>query len=169
LAKSLEDYEGKLPRILVVNQGLNPYWSKISLGDKLKELAQKYSVKAIDLPGLALAERNYIKQNNLSFSKALEYKKLSILSRQRLVKFLRNTMFEIEQAFSMGDFNSDSTTEVAPLDVAKCEIKSITTPEVALTDSTKKLTTSKSRNKQAKNVVTETTESAAVATVESAS
>jgi hypothetical protein len=148
-AKSLEDYEGKLAHILVVNQGLNPYWSKADFSDRLKELAQKHPYQAIDFFGLALAERNYIKQNNLSFSKALEDKKLSILSRQRLVKFLRNTISEIDLVFSTNNSSSAIKTSEA---------------ETSVSDSAKRST----KGKQAKNSTTAIVEDKTVATVESA-
>jgi hypothetical protein len=175
-AKSLEDYEGKLPHILVVNQGLNPYWSKDYLTDKLKDLAQKYQYLALDFPGLAIAERNYIKQNNICFSKALKDKKLSILSRQRLVKFLRNTMSQIEQVYSISNLNDNAIAlvETAPSSVVTVEPETTTAPFIASeavgttsSNPAKKSTTSKSRSKQAKNAVV--TEDKADLTVESAS
>jgi hypothetical protein len=154
--KSLEDYEGKLPHILVVNQGLNPYWSKAEENDRLKELAQKYPYQAIDFFGLALAERNYLKQNNLSFSKAFEDKKLSILGRQRLVKFLRNTISEIDLVFSKNDLSfAIETKETAS---SQKEV------ETSVSDSAKRST----KGKQAKNATTEIVEDKTVVTVESA-
>jgi CobQ/CobB/MinD/ParA nucleotide binding domain len=172
-AKSLQDYDGKLPHILVINQGLNPYWSKPNLGDKLQQLAQKYSYLAIEFPGLALAERNYLKQHNICFLQALQDKKLSILSRQRLVKFLRNTMSQIEQAFAMGNLNSQNVgaidnaeVETSPDKDTTVEPESTTVSSVATSaDPAKKSTTGKSRNKQAKSATTVSNEPSTVETV----
>jgi CobQ/CobB/MinD/ParA nucleotide binding domain len=181
--KSLQDYDGKLLHILVINQGLNPYWSKLNLGDKLEQLSQQYSFLAIEFPGLALAERNYIKQHNLSFSKALQDKKLSILSRQRLTKFLRNTMSQIEEAFVMGSLNSHDAdaidnvsekssialVEAAQRDDTNVEPESPTAPSVTTpTEPAKKSTTGKSRNKQTKSATNAVTDDPTPSVVESA-
>jgi cellulose biosynthesis protein BcsQ len=93
LEKSLEDYQGNLEHILVCNRGLNPDWSNVNL-DKLKE---KYQFNTIDFPGLRAIERDYLEQKKLTFDRAIDDRSIPQLSRQRIVKFINQTVAEIEK------------------------------------------------------------------------
>lgn len=58
-----------------------------------KEAKKKFKFQEIIFPGLRATERDYLEQNKLSFSRATEDQQgLQILSRQRLVKFIRQTV-----------------------------------------------------------------------------
>jgi hypothetical protein len=97
-AKSLKDYEGKLNHILVCNKGLNLDWSNVDL----KPIEENHQFKAIDFPGLRATERDYLEEYKIPFAKAIQDEKLPLLSRQRIAKFIRET---IEQIQKTGEFS----------------------------------------------------------------
>jgi hypothetical protein len=94
---SLDTYSGKLPHIFVRNYGLNSDWSNVEKREDFKKAENKYQFQIIDFPGLRATERDYLEENRIPFSVALEAKNLPILSKQRLTKFLRHTMEQINQ------------------------------------------------------------------------
>lgn len=94
---SLETYGGKLTHILVRNCGLSSDWEGMEQRQDFQEAKKRYGFEEIPFPGLRATERDYLEQNKLSFSRAMqEQQGLQVLSRQRLVKFVRQTVEAIE-------------------------------------------------------------------------
>ncbi|BAB76603.1 mobilization protein [Anabaena sp. FACHB-709] len=87
--QSVNSYGGKVPHILVKNLGLCDDWEHVNSDATIQEVVKKYNVKAIDFPKLAYKERNIIDQHRLTFADAREYKEFGIISKQRVVNFLK--------------------------------------------------------------------------------
>ena len=105
LEDSLQTYKGKLPHILVRNQGLKLDWSSVNQSDRLIELKSKYQFLEIDFPGLRRTDIDFIDKKKQPFSQVMA--ELPLLSRQRVKTFLSNTMAAIE---STGKFATSSTS-----------------------------------------------------------
>ena len=95
---SLNTFEGKLPHCFVRNYGICLDWTTVDEREEFKQAKSKYEFGDIGFPGLRATERDYLEENRVPFSLALEDSGLPILSRQRLTKFLRQTIDEIEQS-----------------------------------------------------------------------
>ncbi len=98
--QSLNYYGLKIQHILVRNWGICDDWEHLKEDKELQKLIKKYKIKEINFPKLVYRERNVIDQERLSFSDAREYKKFGILSKQRIVDFLKATYAEIESTSS---------------------------------------------------------------------
>ena len=98
--KSLNYYGLKIQHILVRNWGMYDNWEDWDEDEELQELIKKYKVKVIDFPKLAYKEIFVIDKENLSFDAAIEYEEFGVLSKQRVVDFLKATYAEIESASS---------------------------------------------------------------------
>ena len=98
--KSLDYYGLKIQHILVRNWGMYDNWEDWDEDEELQELIKKYKVKVIDFPKLAYKEIFVIDKENLSFDAAIEYEEFGVLSKQRVVDFLKATYAEIESASS---------------------------------------------------------------------
>ncbi len=86
---SVQTFESRMPHILVRNLGLCDDWEHVMENDELKKLVKKYKVKVIDFPKLAYRERNIIDEKRLSFAVAREDKEFGVVSKQRIVSFLK--------------------------------------------------------------------------------
>jgi len=87
--QSVNSYEGQVPHILVRNLGLCDDWEHVNADPVIQEIVKKYNIQAIDFPKLAYKERNIIDQHRLTFAEAREYKEFGIISKQRVVNFLK--------------------------------------------------------------------------------
>ncbi len=96
--KSLDYYGLTIQHILVRNWGMYDDWEDWDEDEKLQSLIKKYKVKVIDFPKLPYKERFVIDKNKLSFSAAREHSEITILGKQRVVDFLKETYAEIESA-----------------------------------------------------------------------
>lgn len=96
---SLDDFQGKLPHVLVRNLGLSlpASWERATERDRFVQAKEKHQFAEIEFPGLRAAERDYLEENQIPFARALEDRALPVLSRQRLIKFLRATEAAIAQ------------------------------------------------------------------------
>ncbi|NEO34425.1 MAG: mobilization protein MobD [Symploca sp. SIO3C6] len=109
---SLKAFKGKLPHIFVRNYGLCPDWSNVDIREAFKQAKEQYQFKEIKFPGLRFTERDYLEENRIPFSMALDDKSgMPALSRQRLIKFLRHSAKAIEQAGVL-DFTSKQQKDV---------------------------------------------------------
>jgi hypothetical protein len=95
---SLGEFDGKLTHVLVRNLGLHPNWSDLETRKDYQEIKQKYQFREINFPGLRKAEQMYIQEKRIPMRIAIDDPQLSILSRQRLIRFLRDTTIAIKQA-----------------------------------------------------------------------
>ena len=87
--QSLDSYDSRMRHILVRNWGVCDDWEHVDSDDSLKKLIKKYKVKVIDFPKLSYRERNIIDRQRLTFEEAREYKEFGVLSKQRVVNFLK--------------------------------------------------------------------------------
>ncbi|AFY42842.1 mobilization protein MobD [Nostoc sp. PCC 7107] len=87
--QSINSYGDKVPHILVRNCGLCDDWEHVDSDPNMQQLVQKHNVQVVDFPKLAYKERNIIDQTRMTFSEAREYKEFGILSKQRVVHFLK--------------------------------------------------------------------------------
>lgn len=94
LKKSLEEYQGKIPHIIVRNQGLNLDWKTVIESESYQKLKSKYNLREIDFPGLRCIERDYLEEKKQPFSEVIP--NLSGISQQRFKTFLKSTMTAIE-------------------------------------------------------------------------
>jgi hypothetical protein len=94
--QSLKEYGSKMRHILVRNWGMCDDWEHLDEDEALQRLIKKYKVKVVDFPKLAYKERNIIDEKRLSFAHAREYKEFGVLSKQRVVNFLKAAYAEIE-------------------------------------------------------------------------
>ncbi|MGK7872522.1 MAG: mobilization protein MobD [Xenococcaceae cyanobacterium] len=95
---SLKTFEGKLPHIFVRNYGLCPDWLNVDSREAFKQAKEQYQFEEVKFPGLRFTERDYLEENRIPFSMALDDTSgMPALSRQRLVKFLRHSAQGIEQ------------------------------------------------------------------------
>ena len=109
LEDSLQTYEGKLPHILVRNQGLKLNWSEIIEGERLSKFRSKYQFLEIDFPGLRRTDIDFIDKKKQPFAQVMD--SLPLLARQRVKTFLSDTMTAIE---STGQFGNSSTQSSEP-------------------------------------------------------
>ena len=109
---SLKIYEDKIPHILVKNCGLCDNWGQLESNKLVQEAIQKYQVKTIDFPRLAITEREFINEKQLSFSAAKEHEKLGILARQRVVKFLETGYKAFDSTGAWGESKNALKEEV---------------------------------------------------------
>ncbi len=100
---SVQTFESRMPHILVRNLGLCDDWEHVAENDELKKLVKKYKVKVIDFPKLAYRERNIIDEKRLSFAVAREDKEFGVVSKQRIVSFLKAAYSGFEMA-GMGTY-----------------------------------------------------------------
>ncbi|MCU0542638.1 MAG: mobilization protein [Oscillatoriaceae cyanobacterium Prado104] len=112
--ESLKTFEGKLPHIFVRNLGLCPDWSNADARAELIKAKEQYKFKELQFPGLRFTERDYLEENRIPFSMALDNKNgMPVLSRQRLVKFLRCTskaVSDVEVVSQTVPLNSEPNT-----------------------------------------------------------
>jgi len=102
-ADSMLEFEGKLPHVFVRNKGLSQDWSNLTNHEELNSVKSEWNDRIIDIdfPILRFVERDCIEQHEMSFLSALtspEKYKMTILSQQRLTKFLREAGKEIKKA-----------------------------------------------------------------------
>ncbi|HBL13457.1 MAG TPA: mobilization protein [Cyanobacteria bacterium UBA11162] len=97
--ESLHEFKGKIGHIFVKNLGLCEDWQHLKLYEELKPLQKKYEVLEVELPKLSSMERNLIDQNQLTFADAIrkDSEHLPILSKQRVVNFLKESYKSIEK------------------------------------------------------------------------
>lgn len=109
---SLGTFEDKLSHILVRNKGLLTNWSKSEQSDLYQETYKQHQFTVIDFPGLPKTEQNYIQELRIPLSQILTNRDLSILSRQRLTKFVRETLAAIDQTgIFQNSLSSKQTTK----------------------------------------------------------
>ena len=106
---SLNCYENQITHILVRNNGLCYDWEALEENELVQAAIKKYGVKAIDFPKLGDKERTVINQKRLRFDEARKYSGLGILSKQRVVNFLKAAY----QAFDSAGVWSAESTKVA--------------------------------------------------------
>ena len=107
---SLNCYENQITHILVRNNGLCYDWGALEENELVQAAIKKYGVKAIDFPKLGDKERTVINQKRLRFDEARKYPGFGILSKQRVVNFLKAAY----QAFdSAGVWSTESTQVVS--------------------------------------------------------
>ncbi|MBW4635419.1 MAG: mobilization protein [Iphinoe sp. HA4291-MV1] len=87
--QSVNSYGNKIPHIFVRNLGLCDDWEHVEEDSAIQKLIKKYKIKSIDFPKLAYKERNIIDQKRLTFAEAREYKEFGVISKQRVVNFLK--------------------------------------------------------------------------------
>ncbi|MBE9117259.1 mobilization protein [Lusitaniella coriacea LEGE 07157] len=94
--KTLKDLGQFMPHVLVRNWGLCDDWTHVDEDDELQALVRQYRVPVIDIPKFPYAERNFIEANQLTLTEALSHPKLSLVSKKRVHKFLRQSFAAIE-------------------------------------------------------------------------
>ncbi|MBW4566423.1 MAG: mobilization protein [Mojavia pulchra JT2-VF2] len=87
--QSVNSSGDKISHILVKNFGLCDDWEHVNSDTAIQNIVKKYNIKTIDFPKLAYKERNIIDQNRLTFAEARAYKEFGIISKQRVVNFLK--------------------------------------------------------------------------------
>jgi hypothetical protein len=87
--QSVNGYGDQITHVLVRNLGLCDDWEHVDSDSAMQKVIKKYNVKVIDFPKLAYKERNIIDQQRLTFAEAREYKEFGIISKQRVVNFLK--------------------------------------------------------------------------------
>ncbi len=108
LEDSLQTYKGKLPHILVRNQGLKLDWSEIIKSDRYQKLKSDHQFLEIDFPGLRRTDLDFIDKKQQPFSKVIG--ELPLLPQQRVETFLSDTIAAIE---STGKFGSTTQSSEA--------------------------------------------------------
>jgi hypothetical protein len=104
LAKSLEFYGDRAKHIIVRNWGRNDFddWDEVLVepeNARLQALLEEHSPHIIDFPKfIGTADRNRIDAQSLTFAKAREDSQFSVISRQRVKKFLRSAYEEFDRA-----------------------------------------------------------------------
>jgi hypothetical protein len=96
-AKTLNDLGQFMPHVLVRNWGLCDDWTHTEDDKEHQVVLHKYGVPVIDLPKFPYAERNSIEAFQITIADALDHPNLSLVSRQRVKKFLRQSFTEIER------------------------------------------------------------------------
>lgn len=103
--QSLEELSPYMKHTLVRNWGLCDDWNHVDENKELKAVKAKYRFPVIDLPKFPYAERNFIEDYNffakkeeekLTFSTAIAHPDLSLVSKQRIKNFLRDSFAQIE-------------------------------------------------------------------------
>ena len=110
--QSLEYYGGRIPHILVRNWGLCDDWTHVEEDEALQTLIHQYSVKVINMPKFAYAERNLCDAKSLTFSGALQDPVFRVISRQRIKSFLKQCYAEIGRTGVFEELQSGSTGSV---------------------------------------------------------
>ena len=96
LIANLREFEGKVPHVVVKNNGLNRDWSFFDGHRELQGLLKKQRVPVVELPRLVSSIGTKIEELRLSFAEAVKTKQLPILDRAALKKFLSSATKEIE-------------------------------------------------------------------------
>ncbi|MBE9155992.1 mobilization protein [Nodosilinea sp. LEGE 06152] len=96
--KTVADLGEWMPHVFVRNWGLCDDWSHVDQDPKFQALIEDHSIPVIDLPKCSYLERNFIEAHQLTLSGAESHKDLTVVSRQRIKHFLRQTFQQIEQA-----------------------------------------------------------------------
>lgn len=94
--KTLKDLGQFMPHVLIRNWGLCDDWTHTDKDDELQAAIREYRVPVIDLPKFPYAERNFIEAHQLTLMDALKHPDLSLVSKHRVQKFLRQSFAEIE-------------------------------------------------------------------------
>ncbi len=93
--ESVNHFNGQLRHVFVRNYGLCTDWSGLEKRAEFKEAADKYKFPDLVFPGLKAMERDYLEANRIPFAQSLKDSLMPVLSQQRLIKFLRQTMENI--------------------------------------------------------------------------
>lgn len=101
-ADSMLEFHGKLPHVFIRNKGVSEDWSNLKNHEKFNTITLEFLDRIIDIefPKLRFVERDCIEQYSMTFLSALTSPKkyeMTILSQQRLTKFLRETGSEIKR------------------------------------------------------------------------
>ena len=107
LEDSLQTYKGKLPHILVRNQGLKLDWSEIIKSDRYQKLKSDHQFLEIDFPGLRRTDLDFIDKKQQPFSQVIA--ELPLLPQQRVETFLNDTMAAIESTSKFGSSSTQSS------------------------------------------------------------
>lgn len=94
--KTLEDLGPYIQHVFVRNWGLCDDWTHVDEDKDVQAAIKEYQVPVIDLPKFPYAERNFMEAYQLTFSEVLHHPDLSLVSKQRVKTFLRNSFAEIE-------------------------------------------------------------------------
>lgn len=89
--KTIETFGDAASYVFVKNLGRADDWSAFDQDTELLALLEQYNVSVLEFPKLiGAADKNKIDQLSLTFAQALEYKKFSSITKQRIRKFLRD-------------------------------------------------------------------------------
>jgi hypothetical protein len=109
--RSVREFGSEIPHILVKNYGRCDEWGYFEAYEAVQAAIQKYKVKVINFPELAVSKRIPINAESMTFAQARQYEGFPTLGRHQIVIYLR----EAYQAFeSTGYFPS----WIAPTTVA---------------------------------------------------
>lgn len=98
LEKSLDFFGTSAKHIIVKNYGKTEDWDAYEQSKPLQKLIKKYQAIEIDFPKfMGSVVRNTLDEQSLSFAQALDYDGFSVIEKQRVRKFLRETTTVFEQ------------------------------------------------------------------------
>lgn len=90
--RSLHFFQGRVPHILVKNEGKCDDWSPLEQDEELQALIVEYGVKVMTFPKfMGNVTRNMIDAKSLTFGQARQTKDFSSIFRQRVRSFLRQS------------------------------------------------------------------------------
>ncbi|HEY9693729.1 MAG TPA: mobilization protein [Oculatellaceae cyanobacterium] len=98
--KSIQEYDKRMPHILVKNIGLRDDWSAVDADKDFKKVTAKCKPYCtIEFPKLAYFERDVIDRERLRFDVAKQCKEFDfgVVNRQRINNFLRDAYAEINK------------------------------------------------------------------------
>jgi hypothetical protein len=101
--KTLRDFGEYMQFVFVRNWGLCDDWTHVDEDEGVQAAIREYKVSVIDLPKFPYAERNFIEAHQLTLTDALNHPDLSLVSKQRVKKFLRESFAEIEKTGLLTD------------------------------------------------------------------
>ncbi len=110
--KSLEELGAYMQHFFVRNWGICDQWNHVVDHKDMKAAIAEYNFPIIDLPKFPYAERNFIEDYNfsrekdevkLTFSSAVTCPELSLVSKQRIKNFLRDSFTQIESTEILSD------------------------------------------------------------------
>ena len=92
LLQYLEFFGDRVGHILVKNWGKTENWQLVATHPQLQEYIHNYEIPVLDFPKFhGIKEMEFIRQNRMSFSQALNHPDFNAISRRRVSRFLRET------------------------------------------------------------------------------
>ena len=99
-ARSVNHYDGKLPHVLVLNQGRCDDWNYFNERTDIQELIELYSIPVVELPKLGDYRRIKLNAQRFTFQEAMEFKGFGVLGQAQIEQYLE----EVHQVLTEGGF-----------------------------------------------------------------